>query len=55
MWYMGIFGYGVWELGWFEPEFRLLFGNGLAAKLANSIENKDLLRPPGDVNAPPYI
>jgi flagellin len=38
-----------------EPEFRLLFGNGLAAKLANSIENKDLLRPPGDVNAPPYI
>lgn len=38
-----------------EPEFRLLFGNGLAAKLAASIENVDLLRDPGDVNAPPYI
>jgi len=38
-----------------EPEFRLLFGNGLAAKLADSIENKDLLRDPGDINAPPYI
>jgi len=38
-----------------KPSFRLLFGNGLAAKLAYAIEDGDLLRDPGDVNAPPYI
>lgn len=37
------------------PSFRLLFGNGHAAQLANAIEGGDLLREPGDVNAPPYI